>query len=68
MTLDLDSKDLGARLAVRVKPDEATAKLVVGAELTPKSMIVKMAFPAVEKAVTNGLPREVEAFAGRLGA
>lgn len=68
MTLDLDSKDLGARLAVRVKPDEAASKLVVGAELTPKSMIVKMAFPAVEKAVQGGLPREVEAFAGRLGA
>ncbi len=67
MTLDLDSKDLDARLAVRVKAEAAVSKLVVGVELTAKSMVVKMAFPAVQKAVQNGLPREVEAFATRLG-
>lgn len=66
MTLALDSKDLGARLAVRLKPDGATATLVVGAEIEPKSMLVRMASGAVESAVRRGLPREVEAFATRL--
>ncbi len=68
MTLDLDSKDLGARLAVRLKPAEASTTIVVGAELEAKTMLVKMASGAVENAVRKGLPREVEAFAGRLQA
>jgi carbon monoxide dehydrogenase subunit G len=68
MTLDLDSKDLGARLAVRLKPADSVTTIVVGAELEARSMLVKMASGAVEGAVRKGLPREVEAFAGRLQA
>ncbi|MEX1279457.1 MAG: SRPBCC family protein [Acidimicrobiia bacterium] len=69
MTLRLDSKDLGARLAVRLESNgETRTKLAVGAELLPRSMLVKMAFGPVEKSVRNGLPREVEAFATRLSA
>lgn len=68
MTLDLDSKDLGARLAVRLKPGNPETTIVVGAELEAKSMLVKMASGAVENAVRKGLPREVEAFAARLAS
>lgn len=66
LTLHLDSKDLGARLAVRLKPDGPATKLVVGAELEPRTLLVRMAFGAVEGSVRRGLPRETEAFAERL--
>lgn len=66
MTLALDSKDMSARLAVRLKPDGASTKVVVGVDLEPKTVLVKLAFGAVEGAVRTGLPREVDAFAERL--
>lgn len=68
MTLRLESRDLGARLAVRLAPNGDRTTLAVGAELQPRSMLVKMAFGSVERSVRNGIPREVEAFATRLSA
>lgn len=68
MTLDLESRDVGARVATRVKGDDAPVTLAVGIEMEPRSVLVKMAIGAVERAIRSGLPRELEAFGERLQA
>lgn len=68
MTLDLESKDVSARVVARVKGDDAPVTLAVGIQLEPRSVLVRMAIGAVERAIRSGLPRELRAFGERLAA
>lgn len=67
LVLDIATRDLGGSITTRLSPVDDGTQITVTITLEPKSMLVRLAFGAVQASVQNGMPRQVEEFATRIG-
>ena len=66
LVLDISTRDLGGSITARLAAVDGGTQITVSIGMQPKSMLVRLAFGAVQASVQNGMPRQVEAFAERI--
>lgn len=67
MEIKITSRDLEGSILTRLTPDDDGTLITVTLTVHPRTMLVRLAFGAVAAAIQNGLPRQVEQFAAKLG-
>lgn len=67
MEIEITSRDLEGSILTRLIPDGDGTLITVTLTIRPRTMLVRLAFGAVAAAIQNGLPRQVEQFAAKLG-
>ena len=68
LVLEISTRDLGGTITTRLAAIEEGTQITVTIAMQPKSMLVRLAFGAVQASVQNGMPRQVEAFAQRIAS
>ncbi len=66
--LDISTRDLQGTITTRLASAEDGTQITVTISMEPRSMLVRLAFGAVQASVRNGMPQQVEAFADRINA
>lgn len=67
MEIAITSRDLEGAILTRLTPDGDGTMLTITLTVRPRTILVQLAFGAVAASIQNGLPRQVEQFAARLG-
>lgn len=68
MAVDIDSSEMTGRITVRLEETDQSVRVTVTLDARSKGLLSGMFFGVIASAIGNGLPENVDAFAGRLSA